>query len=258
MILTVWDQSGFSRFLHQQFPGVISESSVSMLWRSFLFHAYFPFPIERRVVDYRAFRRAVAFLAGEGTFYLGEDAEGIPMDIDQYPNMEARELARNDQQLCMLFRSLAVAHPCIEEKKPLVPTEIKMPDSEKDILDILMLVKPSHPCTMSTYEALRPYARKLMSEIPRQAAHYAIPQGDLQDLMEVILSIQIIKAKGLTQQKAAWRTIHPGSNLLTALARALVRRFQMTSENQCDIDWQSFRNILKTYLVGSTAILLAD
>jgi len=107
-----------------------------ILWRSFHFHAYFPFPPRTsQPLGYSAFRRAIALLASTGDSHLAINANGGSL----HPDLAFDKHVPTSSRLWRVFRSLAVRlpypkEPGMAESRQAVPPEVQ------DLFAVLALV----------------------------------------------------------------------------------------------------------------------
>ena len=122
----------------------------------------------------------------------------------------------------------------------------------QEIQDVLMLAAPSHPCMIShTYEAFGAYAQRLASGYSTQPIYYSVPQHEILDLVRLLLSTVLIKSTSiLSPNGVSCRSVYTGSNEFIGAAQALMRRFATTHHNQSNITWQTFKNVIETYMVS--------
>ena len=197
-------------------------------------------------VDFSAFQRAVGLLAAEGNLRLGDNADGVTMDGDKYPDANARA----SKQLWMMFKSFSiqVAH----SNRPKV-TEARVADLstiEEDLMDVLCLTKPDDPCIMpAPIEELRPHAKRILSSSTPYTCS-SIPRGDFLGLLKLILSIESDKPEWGPHEPRFYTgriLVPPRSDILQGASNAVLRRF--TSSENIDVDWHVFKNVLSVYLV---------
>lgn len=222
-------------------------ASIPILWRCFLFHAYFPFPQKADRIDFSAFQRAVGLLAAEGNLCLGSNASGITMDADGCPDAKTRASKR----LWILFRSLStqVSH----SRQPKVP-EASVADLstiEEDLMDVLALTQPDNMCIMpAPMEELRPHAKRILrSSTPYTCS--SIPREDFLGLLKLILSVQLDEPQWGSEQPRFHTgriLVQPESDILQGASDAILRLF--TSSEYKDVDWLLFKNTLDVYLVS--------
>ena len=219
---------------------------MPILWRCLRFHAFFPFPQKLQRFDYNAFQRAIGFLAADGNLRLGENANGITMNAEQYPDDSARAC----KNLRLLFRSLADHSAGLNEPKVVETNLVGLSNTEDDLMEVLALTQPDNLCIMpAPIEELRPHARILGSSTP--CAYSSIPREDFLSLLKLILSVQLDKPEW-RDHEPDYHTgrilVSPDPDILKGAANATLEK-SISSEAR-DVDWCSFQNILNVYLVS--------
>ena len=220
---------------------------MPILWRCLCFHAFFPFPQKPQRLDFNAFQRAIGFLAAEGNLRLGDNADGITMNADRYPD----DSARASKHLWMLFRSLA--GPSAEASEPkVVETNLAgLSNTEEDLMEVLALTQPDNACIMpAPIEELRPHARRILGP-STSYAYSSIPRGDFLSLLKLILSVQLDKPEWGNHEPYYYTgriLVSPDPDILQEAADAILKK-SISSETE-DVDWRSFQNILNIYLVS--------
>lgn len=229
--------------MSDRFPGSELNASIPILWRCFHFHAYFPFPQKPERLDYPAFQRAIALLAAGGNLRLGDNADGITIDVDRYPNANARA----EKQLWIMFKSLSIRIPQPTESESIETSEANLSTTEEDLMDVLCLAQPHDPCIMpAPIEELRPHAKRILNS-SRPYACSSIPRGDFLTLIKLLLSTQMNKPVRFSQVHTARTFPTLAIDLLDGLANSVVDRF--SSNENGEIDWHGFNNVMSTYLV---------
>ena len=220
---------------------------MPILWRCLRFHAFFPFPRKPQYLDYNAFQRAIGFLAAEGNLCLGDNADGISMNTDRYPD----DSARASKHLWMLFKSLA-GHSVEENEPKVVATNLAgLSNTEDDLMEVLALTQPNNPCIIpAPIEELRPHARRILgSSTPCTCS--SIPRRDFMSLLKLILSVQLDKPEWGNHEPEYYTgriLVSPDPDILQGAADAILNK-SISSETK-DVDWPSFQNILNVYLVS--------
>ena len=220
---------------------------MPVLWRCFHFHAYFPFPQKNQRLDYDAFQRAIGFLAAEGNLRLGENADGITMDADRYPD----ESARASKRLWMMFRSFSTPYSETSGDTSIKMDRTGLPDTEEDLMEILALVEPDNPCIMpAPIEELRPHAKRILNS-SMSYTYSSIPRRDFLNLLKLLLCVQLDKPEWEDHQPYFYtgRILTPSSpDILQGAADSILRK-AIPDEGR-DVDWYSFQNILNIHLVS--------
>ena len=223
-------------------------SSIPLLWRCFHFHAYFPFPRETDRLDYSAFQRAIGLLAAEGNLRLGDNADGITMDRDRYPDANARASKR----LWILFKSLSTRTPLPDDNRSTESSVLDLSTTEDDLMDVLALTQPDNPCIMpAPIEELRPHAKRILGS-SKFHKYYSITQRDFLSLLKLMLSIQMDKPEWGSHQpyfNTGRILLPPNPEILRGAADAILRSFN--HEVRGDIEWHGFHKVLSVHLVRS-------
>ena len=220
---------------------------MPILWRCLRFHASFPFPQKPQRLDYNAFQRAIGFLAAEGNLRLGDNADGITMNADRYPD----DSARASKRLWMLFRSLA-SHPAeVKEPKVVDINLAGLSSTEYDLMEVLALTQPDNACIMpAPIEDLRPHARRILgSSTP--CNYSSIPRGDFLSLLKLLLSVQLDMPEWGDHEPYYYsgRILNLSDpDILQGAADAILKK--SIPDDTKDVDWRSFQNILNVYLVS--------
>lgn len=235
-----------------RFPGSDLSASIPILWRCLRFHAFFPFPQKLRRLDYDAFQRAIGFLAAEGNLRLGENANGITMNAERYPD----DSARASKNLWLLFRSLAGHSAEVDEPKVVGTNLAGLSNTEDDLMEVLALTQPDNLCIMpAPIEELRPHARRILGS-STLCAYSSIPREDFLSLLKLILSVQLDKPEW-GDHEPDYHTgrilVSPDPDILQGAADAILEK-SISSEAR-DVDWCSFQNILNVYLVSLAIVL---
>ena len=220
---------------------------MPILWRCLHFHAFFPFTQRPECLDCDAFQRAIGFLAAEGNLRLGDNANGVTMNADRYPDDDAR----SSKHLWMLFRSLADHSDKTNEPKVVAADLAGRSNAEDDLREVLALTQPDNLCIMpAPIEEWRPHARRVLgSSTP--CLYSPIPRGDFLSLLKLILSVQLDKPEWGNHEPCYYTgriLASPDLDILQGAADATLKK-SIPSETK-DVDWRSFQNILSVYLAS--------
>ena len=234
--------------MSKRFPGSEFNASIPILWRCFHFRAYFPFPQRPERLDYSAFQRAIAQLAAEGNQRFGENADGVTMDADKYPDANARAL----KELWLLFKSLSIQMPCSKRSSSIESSSVvDLPTAEEDLMEVLCLTQPDNACIMpAPMEELRPHAARILSPSTQYTCS-SVPREDFLGLLKLILSIQLDKPEWGPHEPyfhTGRILLRPNPDILEGAVDAIMRR--STSDEKTDVDWHLFKNILSVHLVS--------
>lgn len=232
--------------MSNRFPGSELNASIPILWRCFHFHAFFPFSQKLQRINYSAFQRAIGFLAVEGNLRLGDNADGITMDADRYPDASARAYKR----FWILFRSLSSR--CLTSNGPkLVETNVAgLSNTEEDLMEVLALTQSDNACIMpAPIEELRPHARRILNST--QYTYSSIPHAEFLSLLRLILSVQLDTPQWGDHEPYFYTgrvLIPPDPDIIQGTANAILRK--STSSEKGNVDWSSFQNIVNIDLVS--------
>ena len=220
---------------------------MPILWKCFRFHAFFPFPQNSQRLDYNAFQRAIGFLAAEGNLDLGENASGITMNADRYPD----DSARASKHLWMLFRSLADHSAEVNELEVVEISLAGLSNTEDDLMEVLALTQPHNPCIVpAPIEELRPHARRILG-FSTPCAYASIPREDFLGLLKLVLSVQLDKPEWGSHEPQYYTggiSVSRDPDILQGAAEAILNK-SISSEAK-DVDWRSFQNNLNVFLVS--------
>lgn len=237
--------------MSNRFPGSELSASIPILWRCFHFHAFFPFPQESQRINYTAFQRAIGFLAAEGNLRLGDNADGITMDADEYPDAGARASKR----LWILFRSLSRRSLTSSGPKMVENNVASLSNTEEDLMEVLALLQPDNTCIMpAPIEELRPHARRILDS-STQYTYSSIPRAEFLNLLKLILSVQLDKPEWGDHEPYFYTgrvLTPPDPDIIQGTADAILRK--STPSDKGDVDCKSFQNILNVDLVRLTTI----
>ena len=222
-------------------------ANISILWKCFHYHAYFPFPQKPERLDYSAFQRAIGLLAAEGNLRLGDNGDGVTMDGDRYPDGSSRALKR----LWIVFKSLSLQFAPSSEFKS--SEAVGLSTTEEDLMDVLCLTQPYNPCIMpAPMEDLRPHAKRILNS-PAPYECTSIPREDFLGLLKLLFCIVMNepdRSRGITT--AAHALPITDKDLLNGTTDALLRNFSPREKG--DIYWRDFSNVISTYLVSSLPV----
>jgi hypothetical protein len=249
--MTDWKEKDLKRFLQSRFQhseGLINDS-ISILWRCFHFHAYFPFSqhFDREIVDEDAFYRAVALLAANGDYRLQADANGSYIDPDR---------DRDANAFWRTFRSFSMPQISSNASGEDVGANYYLNwDEEDDLLDVLALIQPSHPSLLTTRrEELQEHSKRIFAPLGKEIhKHSRIPRRNIISLLKFILSIELVNKPHIQDEfHLAQSSGQQKDVVLERLANAIVSRF--APEDGGDMDWPSFKTMLRAYLVSLPTI----
>ncbi|KAL3418043.1 hypothetical protein PVAG01_11052 [Phlyctema vagabunda] len=203
-----WNEDSFRRHIKgTQSAATLSETEIQLLWRSFYFYAYHPFPRDVRdgKIDFDAFQRAAQLLIFQCNDLLG--------------TRELEWFWRNDAVFFQnasferIFRSIAVEKTAGQSSKPNY-----MNSSVSDAMDVLIMVGPQFMHAAPTPEQLEIVARTLFAT--KASLQTEIKRQDMKTLIVLLLRLEL--------QKEKWATLYnfgeivDSSPIVEELAEALV------------------------------------
>ena len=184
---TDWNADNFRKYIETLHPDVaISEAEVQLLWRSFHFYAYHPFPRDCTdgKLDSAAFQRAVALLVFQGTELFGTQ------DGDDYFWRHDDAFFRKSN-FERIFRSIGLPE---NTDRPSIHLEYGSTSSLEDAMDVLAMTQPKTVSFAPSPYQLGHAARKLFSERVFQE-RCRIARKDLSRLLSLLLRLRLRDAK---------------------------------------------------------------
>lgn len=147
---------------------------MPILWRCVHFYAYHPFQhTAPDRLDYKAFQRAIALLAVQGTDLLGTDEYG-----DSYWHNSRDFAEKADFQ--RILRSLSV---------PVEEVKYESVDVLNDAMDVLATVQPRMPPFSPSNGELEPVARRVLGD--GMSVRYELQRKDLVVLVDLMLKLKL-------------------------------------------------------------------
>ncbi|KAI0432796.1 hypothetical protein F5Y09DRAFT_300928 [Xylaria sp. FL1042] len=201
-------------------PSAISDSAIALLWRSFHFYAYHPFPRdsqEHANVDFDAFRRAALL-----TVFQCDDLLGT-RELDWYWRESGAFFRKAG--FARIFRSIAISDhefPYQQQETNILPSDLS------DAMDVLVMIGPQFIHAIPSESQLESVARKLYADGPAVVQRNVARREDLSGLIDLLLRLRF--------QEEKWaRSYHFGSiveaepareYLTEALVNSLTERCQ--------------------------------
>jgi len=219
---TDWTEDSFGKYLKATHPEVVlSRTQLHLLWRSFHFFAYHPFPNDDAdgKIDPNAFQRAVALLALRGTELLGSQEDGDYFWRDDAAFFHEANIKR-------IFRSIGTSQG---PDKPGHDSATVL----DDVMDVLATIQPFSIHLAPAPHQLESAASKLIGEnsTPLQ---FRVTREDLCTLLTLMLRLRLHEATwGLCFHFGSFSKPDPGDEqLANAIARALCdAHVDLTPEN---------------------------
>ncbi|KAK9778135.1 putative TLDc domain-containing protein [Seiridium cardinale] len=217
-----WDDKCFERFIRSAHSAsAISDSAIQLLWRSFCFYAYHPFPRELRHVnvDFDGFKRAALLNVLQCDRLLGT------RELEWYWRNDAAYFHRASFE--RIFRSIAAPDKNTDNELPHEKNDTTSMLS--DAMDVLVMVGPQFMHAMPSTGQLETIARKLSIEGPA-IARKAVTREESSILISLLLRVDLRKEK--------WGWLHhfgdvvADSPLCEGLTKALINHLTGGEDEQ--------------------------
>ncbi|KAI1879619.1 hypothetical protein JX265_002573 [Neoarthrinium moseri] len=180
-----WNDESFRKHVRSRHSvGAMSDAAIQLLWLSFHFYAYHPFPrgLQPANVDFDAFRRAVLLTVCQGDCLLGT------RELDWFWRNDAAFFRRAGFE--RIFRSIAAPETTTGTDPSKQQTG--MTSSLSDTMDVLVMVGPQFMHAMPSPAKLEPVARRLFAErsvVGRRAA----TRDEVSTLVSLLLRLRLEK-----------------------------------------------------------------
>ncbi|KAI1826670.1 hypothetical protein F4861DRAFT_536712 [Xylaria intraflava] len=182
-----WTEESFRKHIRSTHTAsAISDAAIQLLWRSFHFYAYHPFPrhLQDTKVDWEAFRRAALLNVFQCDGFLGT------RELDWFWRNDATFFRK--ASFARIFRSIAVPEDMtwaesLKKQSDITPTL-------SDAMDALVMVGPQFMHAIPSEAQLEKVAQKLLSEGP-VVARRPVKRGELSILMSLLLRLRLQKEK---------------------------------------------------------------
>lgn len=194
-----WNEESFKSHIRDTHSSAaVSDAAVQLLWRSFHFYAYHPFPrdLQHARVDYDAFQRAALLTVFRCDGLLGT------RELDWYWRRD--DAFFRDASLARMFRSLA---PQDKVRSEDLTEEDDIEPSLSDAMDVLVMLGPQFIHAMPSEGQLEAVARRLFAS-GDAAVRGAVRRQDVSTLMDLVLSMRLRKEK--------WGLIHHYGSVVEA------------------------------------------
>ncbi|KAI1127404.1 hypothetical protein F5Y10DRAFT_242974 [Nemania abortiva] len=178
-----WNEESFRKHVRDTHSALaISDSAIRVLWRSFHFYAYHPFPrdLQDASVDFEAFRRAVLLTVFRCDGLLGT------RELDWFWRNDAVFFRRASFE--RIFRSIGTP----EDMAGTEPLEKKsdMTSTVSDAMDVLIMVGPQFIHAAPSPAQLEAVARRLVAEGP-VVERRIVRRKDISTLMSLLQRIKL-------------------------------------------------------------------
>lgn len=178
----VWSEQSLQDHIGTTNPLLTSsKGAMRLLWRSFHFYAYHPFPrnTAKGRIDWEAFQRAATMLAAQGA-----DLLGILEEIECYWRFDGDNLY-HQAKLKRIFRSIGTPEQSIElcdESSHIV----------EETADVLAMTQPFFMHNGPHEHQLTPTARRLLGE-DLIRTRYRVSRNDLATLLSILNRLHLSK-----------------------------------------------------------------
>ncbi|KAI0410687.1 hypothetical protein F5X98DRAFT_381529 [Xylaria grammica] len=182
-----WNEESFRRYIRSRHSAdVICDPVVRLLWRSFHFYAYHPFPrgLQYGKVDYDAFQRAALLTVFQCDRLLGT------RELDWFWRNDAAYFRKASVQ--RIFRSIVVPESTAGADLAMHLSDMTCVLS--DAADVLVMVGPQFIHAMPSPEQLEIVARKLSSETP-DLARRTVRREEVSILINLLLRVRLEEEK---------------------------------------------------------------
>ncbi|KAI0862764.1 hypothetical protein F4860DRAFT_110842 [Xylaria cubensis] len=178
-----WTEESFFNHVRGSYSaGVISDATIALLWRSFYFYAYHPFPLDLHQdaqIDFNAFIRATLLTVSQCDELLGT------RELDWYWRRDTAFFRK--ASFVRMFRSIAAA----PDHKSRSQQQVDMASSLSDAMDVLVMIGPQFMHAMPSEPQLESVARKLFVEGPPVAGGQVVKREDLSALIRLLLRLRL-------------------------------------------------------------------
>ncbi|KAI0194468.1 hypothetical protein EV127DRAFT_422443 [Xylaria flabelliformis] len=177
-----WTEKSFFNHVRGSYSaGVISDATIALLWKSFYFYAYHPFPLDLHQdaqIDFDAFIRATLLTVSQCDELLGT------RELDWYWRQDTAFFRK--ASFVRMFRSIAVP-----DHKSLSQQQVDMTSSLSDAMDILVMIGPQFMHAMPSEPQLESVARRLFVEGPPVAGGQVVRREDFSALIRLLLRLRL-------------------------------------------------------------------
>ena len=197
-------------------------------------------------IGYSAFQRALAWIALDGSSWLGIDAnQALPMPEE---NDVCDRILYEPTDLWRTFRSFSARSEEAALEKEVVSELVASSDAEEDLLDVLAFTQPANPCRMTVQrKELRPHARRILAS-SKHCNEYSLTLADLGHLVWLLLSLQVHKTvRDGIDQKALVLSVNEDRDASKSLTNSVLDRFKVHGRKT--VEWQTFKDVIRSHLV---------
>ncbi|KAI1434718.1 hypothetical protein GGR50DRAFT_380655 [Xylaria sp. CBS 124048] len=183
-----WNELCFRNYIRSRHGDrEISNAGISILWRSFHFYAFHPFPrqVAGAPVDFEAFERAILLNVFQCDGFLGT------CELDWFWRKDATFFRK--ASFARIFRSIAVPDTASWAESTLQQSD-DIVSSLNDAMDALVMVVPHSANAVPTGEQLGAVAWRLFSE-GHIFARGPVERGDMSILLSLLLRLRLRERK---------------------------------------------------------------
>ncbi|TRX89572.1 hypothetical protein FHL15_009481 [Xylaria flabelliformis] len=177
-----WTEESFFNHVRGSYStNVISGATIALLWKSFYFYAYHPFPLDLHrdaQIDFDAFIRATLLIVSQCDELLGT------RELDWYWRQDTAFFRK--ASFVRMFRSIAAP-----DHKSRSQQQVDMTSSLSDAMDVLVMIGPQFMHAMPSEPQLESVARKLFVEGPPVAGGQVVRREDLSALIRLLLRLRL-------------------------------------------------------------------
>lgn len=158
-----------------------SQAVIQLLWRSFHFHAFHPFPdssTDERI-DWEAFQRAFLFQVAQGA-----DLLGVLEEADMYWQFQYDQNLVYQAKVKRIFRSIAVPERTIT----LIEDESNF--AVEETADVVAMMQPFFPPHAPVQEEVFPAAKRLFAGNTTQSRR-RVARKHLATLLSILIRLRL-------------------------------------------------------------------
>lgn len=184
-----WNEDCFKKYIRSTHSNVIiSDPAVQLLWRSFHFYAYHPFPRDPQngKVEIAAFEHAARLLVFRHNDLLGT------RELDYFWRNDDSFFHRASFK--RVFRSIGVLETATQLSKQQTQQQNDINSELSDTMDVLIMIGPQFIHAAPSSEQLEIVARKLFAKEPF-IKQRKVKRKEISILMSLLLRIRLKKEK---------------------------------------------------------------
>lgn len=183
-----WNEGSFNSYIRTtHHVAVLSGDIISLLWRSFAYYAYHPFPrgLPDLQIDEHAFQRAMLLLVLQTNELLGtQEGDWFWREDDVY-------FAKKSWQ--RMLRSISIPETKCMDSEKRVENDRKE-DMINDVMDVLSMTQPQAGLPqIPDPSQLEPAARRFIDRVEIDTYQFCTTRDNVQALVEVLLQLELRK-----------------------------------------------------------------